>query len=220
MKRLGGAATLAWLAHDPCFPMIPAPEAAEDLIARKRALRAEMRRRRAGLDTGRHAAASLSAARHVVRGLPWPERPRVALSWPLAEELDTRPLLHALHWLGAVPLLSRMAGRGRPLSFHAWQPDLVLAEGAFAVMEPPPGLPAVLPDIVLAPLLAFDGRGGRLGYGAGFYDRTFAALQAAGARPLRVGLCFTLQEVAAVPVDATDVPLELVVTEAGVRALA
>ena len=75
-----------------------------------------------------------------------------------------------------------------------------------------------MPEIVLAPLLAFDGRGHRLGYGAGFYDMTFAAL-ARGTAPLRVGYCFACQEIAAVPADASDVPLELVVTEAGCRAI-
>jgi 5-formyltetrahydrofolate cyclo-ligase len=82
-------------------------------------------------------------------------------------------------------------------------------------MEPSAGEPVVLPEIVLAPLLAFDRQGHRLGYGAGFYDRTFAAIQAADVRPFRAGLAFACQEVAAVPVDATDVPLELVLTEAG-----
>lgn len=195
------------------------PSDAVELIARKRALRLEMRARRAALDPAARAAASLAAARHAVRGLPWPERPRVALSWPMGEELDTRPLLHALHRLGAAPLISRMAGKGRPLAFHAWSPELELVPGPFGVSEPPPGMPPVLPDLVLAPLLAFDRRGHRIGYGAGFYDRTFTAIAAAGGRPLRAGYCFAAQEVGEVPVDATDVPLELVVTEAGIRPL-
>ena len=139
----------------------------------------------------------------------------MSLFWPLAEEIDTLPLLHALHWLGAKPLLPRMQGRGRPLVFHRWHPELELVEGSFQVREPPAHLPPVLPEIVLAPLLAFDRGGRRLGYGAGFYDMTFAAVAAAGGDPVRAGYCFSGQEVADVPADETDIPLDLVVTEAG-----
>jgi 5-formyltetrahydrofolate cyclo-ligase len=185
------------------------------IAERKRALRREARARRAELTVGARAAASRDASWHVLRHLPWRDRPKVALSWPLADELDTRPLLHALHWLGAEPLLPRMQGRGRPLVFHRWTPGMPLVEGPMRVLEPAPGLPAVVPGIVLAPLLAFDRRGRRLGYGAGFYDMTFAAIAAAGGGPVRAGLAFACQEVDAVPADDTDVPLELVVTEAG-----
>lgn len=185
------------------------------LDERKWALRREMRARRMTLTDAERAAASRAVAWHVLRHLPCRERPRISLFWPLAEEIDTRPLLHVLHALGAEPLLPRMQGKGRPLVFHRWSPDLPLVQGPFGVMEPPPDLPPVLPEIVLAPLLAFDRRGHRLGYGAGFYDRTFDAVEAAGGAPLRVGLCFACQEVAEVPVDETDVPLDLVVTEEG-----
>ena len=97
---------------------------------------------------------------------------------------------------------------------------LELVDGPFQVREPPSHLPPVLPEIVLAPLLAFDRMGHRLGYGAGFYDMTFAAIAASGARPVRAGFCFAGQEVDLVPVDDTDVPLDLVVTEAGCRPIA
>jgi 5-formyltetrahydrofolate cyclo-ligase len=189
------------------------------IIERKRALRSEMRARRLRLDASTRAAASRAAAWQALAHLPWRERPRVALFWPLAEELDTRPLLHALHWLGGEPLLPRMQGKGQPLVVHAWHPELPLAQGPFGVMEPGPGLPAVLPEIVLAPLLAFDRSGHRLGYGAGFYDLTFTAIAAVGGAPWRVGFCFACQEVASVPVDAFDIPLDAVITEAGVLRL-
>jgi 5-formyltetrahydrofolate cyclo-ligase len=185
------------------------------IAERKRALRREALARRAEMALGARAAASRDACWHVLRHLPCRDRPKVALSWPLADELDTRPLLHALHWLGAEPLLPRMQGRGRPLVFHRWRPEMPLVEGPMRVLEPAPNLPAVLPEIVLAPLLAFDRHGRRLGYGAGFYDMTFTAIAAAGGAPVRAGLAFACQEVDAVPADDTDVPLELVVTEAG-----
>ncbi len=197
--------------------MLAVPD--HDLAERKRALRRELRARRMAVDPSVRATASRDAAWHALRQLPWRERRRIALFWPLADEIDTLPLLHALHWLGAQPLLSRMQGRGLPLLFHSWTPDLALVEGPFKVLEPPAGLPPVMPDLVLAPLLAFDAAGRRLGYGAGFYDMTFAAIAAAGGRPVRCGYCFAGQEVAEVPADATDVPLELVVTEDGCRSL-
>ena len=190
-----------------------------DIADRKRALRRELRARRQAMAPELRAVASREAAWHALHGLPWRARRRVALFWPLADEIDTLPLLNALHWLGAEPLLPRMEGRGRPLVFHRWTPEVALVEGPFRVLEPPAELPAVLPDLVLAPLLAFDAAGHRLGYGAGFYDMTFAAIAAAGVTPLRAGFCFAGQEVADVPADATDVPLHWVVTEAGCRRL-
>lgn len=188
-----------------------------DLRARKAALRRELRARRAALPENERRAASLAASWVALRELAMAPGVRVSLFWSLADEIDTRPLLHVLHHLGAVPLLPRMNGKEQPLTFHAWTPGQELVAGPMGVMEPDRAAAAVLPDIVLAPLLAFDGRGQRLGYGAGFYDRTFAALGAAGAEPARVGFCFASQEVAEVPVDASDVPLDFVVTEAGVR---
>lgn len=189
------------------------------LDARKRELRRRLSERRRTLDPDVRAEASRAAARHALQALPWRERGRIALFWPLADEIDTAPLLHALHGLGAEPLLPRMQGRGRPLVFHRWTPELDLIDGPFRVREPPPGLPSVLPEIVLAPLLAFDARGARLGYGAGFYDRSFAAISAAGGDPIRCGLCFADQEVEEVPAGVNDIPLQQVVTEAGWRSL-
>jgi 5-formyltetrahydrofolate cyclo-ligase len=70
--------------------------------------------------------------------------------------------------------------------------------------------------VVIVPLLAFDARGYRLGYGGGFYDRTLETLRAR--RPtLAVGFAFAAQEVAEVPIEATDQRLDAVVTEEGVR---
>ena len=191
-----------------------------DIAERKRGLRRELRARRQAMPAECRAEASRAAAWHALAGLPWRDRPRVGLFWPLADEIDTLPLLHALHWLGAEPLLPRMQGRGQPLVFHRWTPEIELVEGPFRVFEPPADQPAVLPELVLAPLLAFDAAGRRLGYGAGFYDRTFAAISAQGRSLVRAGFCFAGQEVAEVPADANDVPLDWVVTEAGCRSLA
>ena len=90
--------------------------------------------------------------------------------------------------------------------------------GTFGAMIPSAGV-WITPQVLIVPLLAFDGRGYRLGYGGGFYDRTLEGLRAAG--PVTaIGFAFAAQEVAAVPIDATDQRLDMVVTEAGVRQFA
>ena len=123
------------------FPIWFMTESPQSLLdARKRELRRSLSERRRALEPAMRAAKSRAAAWNALLAVPWQERPNVALFWPLADEMDTLPLLHALHWLGAEPLLPRMQGRGRPLVFHRWQPGLELVEGPFRVYEPPPGL--------------------------------------------------------------------------------
>jgi 5-formyltetrahydrofolate cyclo-ligase len=91
-----------------------------------------------------------------------------------------------------------------------------LVQGNFRVLTPPPEAPEVTPAVILAPLLAFDRAGYRLGYGGGFYDRTIARLRAAG-KVLVIGVAYAAQEVPAVPRDATDQKLDWIVTEDGAR---
>ena len=103
-------------------------------------------------------------------------------------------------------------------------PDGVLVEGPFGIRQPDRGVEVDPTDlaIVLVPLVAADRRGGRLGHGLGFYDRTFASLARApgtlerGTGPLLIGLCHDLQVVEELDARPWDVPLDLLVTEVGV----
>ncbi len=112
--------------------------------------------------------------------------------------------------------LPRLDGPDQPLLFLAWDQGDVLVEGTFKLLEPHPSRPVRLPEIVLAPLLAFDRRGGRLGYGKGYYDRTLMHLRSQGCGSLVFGLAFAAQEVEEVPIGPADVPLDGVVTETAV----
>ncbi|MGY6411067.1 MAG: 5-formyltetrahydrofolate cyclo-ligase [Alkalilacustris sp.] len=133
--------------------------------------------------------------------------------WPLVHEADPRPAM-AAH--GGPLCLPVVEGPGRPLAFRRWQPGAPLRAGAFGVMEPEGAQPCT-PEWLIVPLLAFDRRGVRLGYGGGFYDRTLAGLRARpGARVEAIGLAFAGQEVAEVPSEPTDLPLDMIVTEAEV----
>jgi 5-formyltetrahydrofolate cyclo-ligase len=133
----------------------------------------------------------------------------VAGFWPLAGEIDIRPLLTALHQAGHTLALPHTPPRGRPLTFRRWQPGDTLQLGRFGTQIPTG--PAVTPTVLLVPLLAFDRRGYRLGYGGGYYDRTIAALPGVAT----IGCAFAAQQIPAVPSGVTDMPLDRVATERG-----
>lgn len=129
---------------------------------------------------------------------------------PIRDEIDPLPAMAALSRMGpvGVPVI---LGAGLPLDFHLWHPESVLVPGVFGTQAPHDAV-AMVPELVIVPLLAFDRQGMRLGYGGGFYDRTLAGLRAAGP-VLAVGLAYAAQEIPLVPTDATDARLDAIVTE-------
>lgn len=130
---------------------------------------------------------------------------------PMRTEIDPLPAM--AHYPGAVGVPVIM-GRDQPLRFREWTPGCALVAGDFGALIPAEGA-WIEPEVLIVPLLAWDRRGYRLGYGGGFYDRTLEALRARGPR-LAIGFAFAAQEVEAVPIDATDQRLDMVVTEQGV----
>jgi 5-formyltetrahydrofolate cyclo-ligase len=117
---------------------------------------------------------------------------------------------------GAMLALPRIVGRGHPLSMRAWKFGDELVPGQWGIREPTPESPAVAPDIFIVPFAAFDRRGYRIGYGAGYYDMTIAALKAKK-KVLTVGFGFAAQEIPQCPVEPHDQRLDFVLTEKGLR---
>jgi 5-formyltetrahydrofolate cyclo-ligase len=132
----------------------------------------------------------------------------------LGSELDPSPLIRRLAATGAMLALPAAAVREAPLEFRLWDAVDVLAPDAFGVPCPPSTAPVLKPDLVIAPLLAFDRRGGRMGQGGGTYDRTLANLRASG-DVFVLGLAYSGQEVDQVPREPHDQRLDAVLTEAG-----
>jgi 5-formyltetrahydrofolate cyclo-ligase len=133
---------------------------------------------------------------------------------PIRSEADPTPAMEAMLRHGPVGV-PEVAGRGLPLRFRLWAPGAPLVRGGFGVMIPDDA-EEMTPDVLIVPLLAFNARGFRLGYGGGFYDRTLATLRARG--PVQaIGVAFASQEVDHLPVEATDQPLDAIVTEDGPR---
>ncbi len=182
------------------------------LAGDKKRLRAEMAgaRRRAAADPG--PAARAVRDRFLARFGDRVAGAGVSAYWPIGDELDPLPLLHALARRGAVCALPAVIGSGRPLAFRRWRPGDALVEARFGLSEPPGTAPPVVPDIVVVPLLAVDRAGRRLGYGGGYYDRTIAALRCRG-EVLVVGIGYDVQIRPSVPEGADDRRVDWVVSE-------
>lgn len=137
----------------------------------------------------------------------------LAFYWPMRDEPDLRGTVGA--WLArdtrrraALPVIDDPRG---PLRFHRWTPDAPMQAGRYGIPVPADG-ERVAPALLLIPCVGFDARGLRLGYGGGFYDRTLAA---AAPRPRTLGIAFAACRVAALPGEAHDLPLDHILTDAG-----
>ena len=181
----------------------------------KRALRATAGARRESIGPTARREAAEALLRQFEAAFDAPAGAPISGYWPVGAEIDVRPLMAALAARGHGLALPVVRGRGLGLAFRAWAPGAVLVPGHFGIPTPPPDAPAVVPRVLLVPLLAFDRAGTRLGHGAGYYDLTLAALRAA-APVLAIGTAYAAQEVAAVPRAAHDQPLDAILTEAGV----
>jgi 5-formyltetrahydrofolate cyclo-ligase len=129
---------------------------------------------------------------------------------PIRTEIDPLPAMAeaAAHGPVGVPVIE---GEGRPLKFSRWEPDGALRDGPFGAKVPELD-DFFEPEILIVPLVAFDRAGGRLGYGGGFYDRTLELLRGKRAT-LAIGFAFAAQEAEGLPLEPTDQPLDMVVTE-------
>jgi 5-formyltetrahydrofolate cyclo-ligase len=179
----------------------------QDLDRQKRVLRDRAIAARAGCDP---IACGLALTEHVLRDAAPPGGAVVAGFWPMAAEIDIRPLLTTLHHRGHPVVLPVTPRRGNPLTFRLWRPGDALESERFGTVRPTGE--AAVPDFLLVPLLAFDRTGARLGYGAGYYDRTVAGLPGR----FTLGCAFAAQEVDSVPVGPYDKRLNAVATERGV----
>ena len=171
----------------------------------------------------------MRAVRRRLRLLPWSagvppallrdagetpaDRDKVLATYaPQGSEVDPSPLIEALVGAGWTPCLPRAADRESPLSFHAVNGPLV--PDAFGIPAPLPTSPHLTPNLIIVPVLAFDRAGGRLGQGAGCYDRTIAVLRATSSVRV-IGLAYAGQEVARIPTDEHDQRLDGILTDAG-----
>jgi 5-formyltetrahydrofolate cyclo-ligase len=135
----------------------------------------------------------------------------IGFYWPIRREPDPLPFVRRHVAAGGTAALPAIVANRQPLEFRPWQPGMAMATGAYDIPYPAAGA-AVFPEALIVPLLGFDEAGYRLGYGAGFYDRTIASF---AAKPLCIGVGFELGRLTSIHPQAHDIPMDFILTEAG-----
>jgi 5,10-methenyltetrahydrofolate synthetase len=176
-------------------------------------LRSSMIAAREAIPPSEHAAASAAIERHLDRLLAQLAPKLVGFFWPYRGEFDCRPLMRRRARDGGAAALPVIAAARAPMSFREWTPDSDMVDGRYGIPIPAAGI-TVTPDVLLMPVNAFDEQGFRLGYGGGYFDRTLAALRP---QPVAVGIGFELARVASIFPGPFDLPMDYVVTEAGIH---
>lgn len=174
-------------------------------------LRAVALARRDALDAEQRAGAAVAIAVRMPQ-LNITSSTVVAGYAPIRTEIDPVPLMQSLAGQGAALAMPAISRPDVALAFRAWKPGEALVRGALGTYEPSANIVEVVPDIVLVPLVAFDRAGHRIGYGAGYYDRTLEALRRHKTL-IAIGLAFAVQEIPQVPALSHDVRLDYVLTE-------
>jgi 5,10-methenyltetrahydrofolate synthetase len=204
-------------------PNPPSPEHPAQDPAVRAAVRAALRREkiaaRAALSAADHAARSrqIEAALAAVLDTLAAKlggAPQLGFCWPHQGEFDARGLVERLLARGWTACLPVVVAEETPLAFRPWTPSTPLAPDRYGIPTPTGG-EFVTPGVLLIPLVAVDARNYRIGYGGGFFDRTLAALAAAGHRATAIGVGFELARVADTLPGPHDIPLDFVVTERG-----
>jgi 5-formyltetrahydrofolate cyclo-ligase len=137
---------------------------------------------------------------------------RLAFCWPVKGEYDARHFARTLRARGALTALPVVVAPRAPLLFREWHPGVELAKGPLDIPYPV-NSPEVTPNAVLLPMNGWDAQGYRLGYGAGFFDRTLAGL---AKKPVVIGISYELARLETIYPQSWDIPMDYVVTERGV----
>ena len=135
----------------------------------------------------------------------------IATYMPIQTEIDVRPVMSSIRALKRSLCLPVITSEKKPLDFKVWNETTKLIEGKFKVLIPLSDQ-IVEPDLILCPMLSFDSRGYRLGYGGGFYDRYIEKIEKIK-KVVKIGLAFSCQKIKNIPLNQYDKKLDFIVTE-------
>lgn len=183
-----------------------------DIKAWRKAQRIELIARREKLDAGLRRRWSERMTTLLEQGFPILAGRVVGFCWPFKNEFDARFAIRYWRDRGATAALPEVVAKGQPLLFRKWWPGASTVPGVYDIPVPA-GTEIVVPDAAVVPMNGFDERGYRLGYGGGYFDRTLAAL---APRPLAIGVGFEFARLPTIFPQPHDIPMDFVVTEAGI----
>ncbi|TPL47462.1 5-formyltetrahydrofolate cyclo-ligase [Mesorhizobium sp. B2-4-6] len=182
----------------------------------KKQLRKEALARRDALDEFWRVEIALEMAETAKEKIDFEPGRVVSGFWPMRSEVDVRPLMFALREKGARLCLPAIIDK-TTIVFRELVRGAPMVEMGFGTVGPHEGAEVLDPTLMLVPLAAFDARGHRIGYGAGYYDRAIARLADRGIVPRLIGIAFDCQEVPLVPNEDHDVVIREILTESGLR---
>ncbi|MDQ2633312.1 MAG: 5-formyltetrahydrofolate cyclo-ligase [Pseudomonadota bacterium] len=185
----------------------------------KRELRLEALARRDALDAAWRVDASLEMAEAARSEIEIKPGAIVSGFWPMRSEVDVRPMMFALREQGARLCLPAILDK-TTMIFRELVRGAALVDMGYGTAGPGEEAEILDPSVMLVPLAAFDARGHRIGYGAGYYDRAIERLTGKGLAPRLVGIAFDCQEVPRVPDEPHDVIIPEILTESGLRRFA
>lgn len=184
-----------------------------DLAAWRKDRRRELLARREALSLAQRRASDARIGELILAGFPMLAQMTIGFYWPIKGEVDPRVALHRLRSRGARTALPVVVAKGEPLRFLEWRPDTPTIPGPMG-LPIPQGSEVLVPGAVLAPPVGFGSLGYRLGYGAGFFDRTLAA---AHPRPLALGLAREVSRMETIYPQDWDIPMDFILTEEGIH---
>ncbi|MDE2344216.1 MAG: 5-formyltetrahydrofolate cyclo-ligase [Betaproteobacteria bacterium] len=190
-------------------------EFSKEVAPWRKAKRAELLEQRRGVDPGVRHGWNERITALLVEGFPLLRGMAVSFYWPFQGEFDPRFAIHHWRQQGAVAALPVVVEKGTPLQFREWWPGVATEKGVFD-LPVPQGTAVLTPQASLIPPIGFDGHGYRLGYGGGYFDRTLAQL---GPQPLKIAVAFELSRIDSIRPQPHDIPMDFVVTEAGIQAV-
>jgi 5,10-methenyltetrahydrofolate synthetase len=185
----------------------------DDIKQWRKAERAQLLARRSAAPADEHRRWSEAITQSLVEGFPILQWMTVGFYWPIQGEFDPRFAIREFRKHGARAALPVVVQKAAPLQFREWWPGVPATKGVFD-LPVPEGTAVLRPQAALIPPVGFDRQGYRLGYGGGYFDRTLAALVP---QPLKIGVGFELSRIPTIYPQPHDVPMDFVVTEAGIH---